>query len=134
MTTQITLLKNRTLELGQMVKVYYNLHKKCFSIKDIKTGLVVAHGNNFSIFNPEFKVSEKGRQRVLREKKKNVHAYVIGMYSGTTYQYLDSLENIHYNPYTVNRFNVNGIDANAFNFTAVNLVDKTMTAGYQLPL
>ena len=30
------------------------------------------------LFDAQFKVSEKGRQRVLREQKKNVHAYVVG--------------------------------------------------------
>lgn len=76
----LTYVKGRSLVIGQKVKVYFNLHKKCYSIKDIKTGLVVAHSNEVTLVNCEFRVSESGRQRVLREQRKNVHAYVIGEY------------------------------------------------------
>ena len=63
------------------VKVYYNLHKKCYSIVSLEKenyGKVIKHENCVPLFDAQFKVSEKGRQRVLREQKKNVHAYVVG--------------------------------------------------------
>ena len=63
------------------VKVYYNLHKKCYSIVSLEKenyGKVIKHSNCVPLFDAQFKVSEKGRQRVLREQKKNVHAYVVG--------------------------------------------------------
>ena len=54
---------------------YWNLHKNVFSVK--YKGKVVAHLTNFYGKNCEFRVSEKGRQRVLKEQSKNVHAYVV---------------------------------------------------------
>lgn len=68
------------------VEVYYNLHKKCLSVRDTSTGLVVKHTRALKIVggkgsydsNVRFKVSEKGRKRVLEERRKNVHAYVRG--------------------------------------------------------
>ena len=65
------------------VFIYFNLHRKCFSVKALegaKKGRVVAHVNDAVVYNPTFKVSEAGRQRVLRERKKNVHAGVVGQW------------------------------------------------------
>jgi hypothetical protein len=63
------------------VYVYYNLHKKCWSIKALSgssKGRVVAHADAVELMDCEFRVSEAGRQRVIREKRKNVHAGVAG--------------------------------------------------------
>lgn len=58
--------------------VYKNLTKDKYSIKCAKTKLVVGYADTIDMVNCTFKVSEKGRQKVLREKQKNVHAYIIG--------------------------------------------------------
>lgn len=61
--------------------VYYNLHKQCLSIKAMegpRRGRVILHAQAVQLHNAQFKVSEAGRQRVLREKTKNVHAGVVG--------------------------------------------------------
>jgi len=60
------------------VFVYYNLHKHKWSVKDVKTGRVIGHYYDVSLYNAKFKVSEAGRARVLKEKRKNVHAGVEG--------------------------------------------------------
>ena len=60
------------------VFVYYNLHKHKWSVKDVKTGRVIGHHYEVQIYNATFKVSEAGRARVLKEKRKNVHAGVEG--------------------------------------------------------
>lgn len=63
------------------VFVYWNLHKKCWSIKSMSgetRGRVISHARDWVIDKPEFKVSEAGRQRVIRERRKNVHAGVVG--------------------------------------------------------
>ena len=60
------------------VFVYYNLHKHKWSVKDVKTGRVIGHHYDVSLYNATFKVSEAGRVRVLKEKRKNVHAGVEG--------------------------------------------------------
>ncbi len=57
-----------------MLKVfcYFNLHRKCFSIKALEgpnKGRVVAHSDKVLLSDGVFKVSEAGRQRVLRERK-----------------------------------------------------------------
>jgi len=63
------------------VFVYFNLHKKVWSLKALEganKGRVIAHRNEVMLTDCVFKVSEPGRQRVLREKAKNVHAGVVG--------------------------------------------------------
>ena len=60
------------------VHVYRNLQKKCWSVKDPSSGKVFNHVNNLHMHNVEFRVQPAGRDRVLKEKRKNVHAYVTG--------------------------------------------------------
>lgn len=102
--------KGRKLYKGQMVKVYFNLHKKMFSIKDVKTGLVVGHSDQVTLTDAVFKVSQAGRERVLREKKKNVHAFVIGSLESLSNFNMDTLINdfdmspAYYNPYKTETF------------------------------
>ena len=48
------------------VEVYFNLHKKLFSVRDCKTGRVIDHTNHVAIANPQFVVRKAGRERVLR--------------------------------------------------------------------
>lgn len=97
-------LKGRTIKFGQEVFVYFNLHKKCFSVKDVKTGLVIAHTDKIELEEVTFKVSEAGRQRVLAEKRKNVHAGVKGKYVGSP-KFLDfGRPQATYNPYKYDSF------------------------------
>ena len=58
------------------VQVYYNLHKKCWSVR--QSGLVVSHTNYITLREVRFLVGKSGRQKVLREQRKNVHAYASG--------------------------------------------------------
>ena len=90
------------------VFVYFNLHRKCFSIKALegpKKGRVVSHSDKVLIYGGTFKVSEAGRQRVLRERKKNVHAGVVGEWVGSLDDEL-TIERIVYNgtPITYNPY------------------------------
>lgn len=97
--------KGRELKEGQKVKVYYNLHKKCYSLQDAKSGLVLAHLDNVILQDVTFKVSESGRQRVLQEKRKNVHAFIIGYFSkGNTHINIEGLKKVTYNPYKYETF------------------------------
>jgi hypothetical protein len=66
------------------VEVYRNLHNGKYSIKSLtgpSKGLVVAHADEVWIDQPEFRVSQSGRARVLKERKKYVHAVVRGYLS-----------------------------------------------------
>lgn len=96
--------KGRELKVGQRVKVYFNLHTHLFSVKDLETGLVVAHGDNILLENVEYKVSQAGRERVLREGVKNVHAYVIGDFAGVAEEVAVPMKPAYYNPKTVKSF------------------------------
>ena len=84
------------------VKVYYNLRKKCFSVQ--YKGLVIDHKDKLTLNNVEFKVSETGRQRVLREKRKNVHAYAVGDLCEEFSNSTDKTIDVTYNPYLYSSF------------------------------
>jgi len=98
------------------VEVYFNLHKRVFSVRSCKTGRVVHHTKNVHIRDPQFVVREGGRQRVLRERKKNVHAFVRGYATyfedGTQAEYnyglalfeRPTLDTIGYNPFKYDSF------------------------------
>ena len=85
------------------VKVYFNLHRKLFSVVDVKTGKVIGHSLGLSLNDPEFRVQQGGRQRVLREQRKNVHAYIIGE-QDLSYSIPSEAIQTTYNPYKYNSF------------------------------
>ena len=58
------------------VRCYYNLHKHCISVQH--KGKVIDHTYYIVLENVKFIVQPAGRRRVLREKRKNVHAFVEG--------------------------------------------------------
>lgn len=63
------------------VQVYKNLHRHAYSIRaasGASKGLVIAHARSVLLFDVRFHVSEAGRQRVLRDKARNVHAWAEG--------------------------------------------------------
>ena len=64
------------MEYGKKTYVYWNLHKLTFSI--MQNQKVVGHSNQLYLNNVEFRVRERGRQKVLKDRVKNVHAFVIG--------------------------------------------------------
>jgi hypothetical protein len=92
--------------------IYRNLHTKGFSIR--YRGLVIDRLMTFSADGVIFKVNELGRQRVIQEKKKNVHAFVVAdKYTKEEYPFLsfgevDALHKISYNPYLDTHFVCNG--------------------------
>lgn len=87
------------------VFVYRNLHKNCLSVRDVKTGLVVAHVDSIVLKNVKFKVSKSGRERVLREKRKNVHAGVEGEWDkAAPSPDLSECSRVLYDPYRFSSF------------------------------
>ena len=79
------------------VEIYWNLHKKCFSVR--RKGVVIAHGDSFSIRQPEFVVRPAGHAKVLKEKRKNVHAFVRGILYETDTSHMECDTTVSYNPY-----------------------------------
>ena len=90
-------------------EVYFNLHKKVFSIR--KGGKVVSHASCVLIHQPSFVVQEGGRKRVRSEGRKNVHAFVTCKHSGDIVQMPPGRGSmlqhpVTYNPYTHTGFMV----------------------------
>jgi len=82
---------------GMKVRVYRNLTKKCFSVKCMKTNRVVAHIDKLFLENVTFPVSKKSRERVLKSKQKNVHAFIQGFICKPKTFKKDT--KVSYNPY-----------------------------------
>ena len=104
--------KSRKLDKSLPIKMYKNLHNGMFSLQ--QNGKVVAHVNNVILKDVKFKVSKSGRQRVLQEKKKNVHAFVIGYIVDVNTENHKSDISISYNPYKSDKFYFKHNDNEAF--------------------
>lgn len=118
--------KNRMIDRSKPVRVYRNLHRDCFSIQQRAYHLegcggvnrkgqwyVVAHVTELTLADVTFEVSETGRQRVIQEQRKNVHAYVHGTVvcvgtpqRATAYSNNESSDywDISYDPYSDREF------------------------------
>jgi len=66
--------------VGTKVEVYWNLHKKCWSIRHAHGKLIAdrPHRSYLEMEDVTWVVQQGGRERVLREGKKNVHAFARG--------------------------------------------------------
>ena len=84
------------------VEVYRNLHKHCWSVRSLETGKVISHEDTVFIKNAKFIVQPMGREKVLREKRKNVHAFVRGILMPPVKAYFN--ETYSYNPYKFDHF------------------------------
>lgn len=101
------------------VQVYRNLNNHMVSIKDPSTGLVLGHAESIDIEGVTCVVREGGRQRVLRDRQKNVHAFMCGVltaavgfkpFNGRSITLTDRVEKhypnvvVKYNPYLNDQF------------------------------
>ena len=102
--------------------VYYNLHRRCWSLKaeysnppmfmeqsvqSVK-GRVTGHADTILAFGVTCKVSVAGRERVIREKRKNVHAGLscdsVGIGTTGLFHTSDTTPTMSYNPYSAAHF------------------------------
>lgn len=60
-----------------MIRVAKNLHKKQYSLR--QGSKVVGYATHLTLRNCTFEVNEKTRQRVIRNRQKEVHAFVVGV-------------------------------------------------------
>ena len=63
------------------VHVYWNLHKDCYSVRAAEgphKGRVIAYRDSVALRDARFHVSAKGRARVVANRCKLVHAWIIG--------------------------------------------------------
>ena len=86
------------------VRAYYNLHRKCFSVQDYKTGLVIEHTNKLCFTNAMFVVRKSGNEKVKKECRKNVNAFVNGIRQSKWITPHLSYQEVKYNPHTMDYF------------------------------
>jgi len=123
------------------VDVYFNLHKKVWSIRDKKSGLVIAHRRELTLKDATMRVQPAGRDRVRREGTKNVHAFISGEWVDTPYGTDQPLvdhssleEEITYNPYMYDSFVAKRTEKPVFGaewvvFRGKNVLAKGITYG-----
>ena len=88
------------------IRVYRNLNRKFGKEKgfwSVKQGVVRFHCTQIFLKNVTFPVNERVRLEVVRDKKKQVHAYVEGFIIDRP-TYFDNYEAITYNPYENKKF------------------------------
>jgi hypothetical protein len=113
--------------VGEKVMVYYNLHKHTFSIQ--KAGIVFIHADFVKLKDVEFRVRKGGREKVNVEKRKNVHAFVIGTlvdYCSFPCEDLPSEPSgdvVTYNPYKHDSFVIKDTDEPVYNAESVELIN-----------
>lgn len=94
-------------------KIYRNLHKNCFSVlkyvKEKKGYRLHEHITDAVLYDVETKVSETGRQKVIREKQKNVHAFLLCSHYTPLSEPLNTSDytEVYYNPYKQSSFTAN---------------------------
>jgi hypothetical protein len=84
------------IDKNKRVYVYFNLHKKVWSVR--QSGKVVEHTKSIMLKDCKYLVGKSGRERVLDEGRKNVHAGVSG-YVVDTIPPCRTHSDIAYNPY-----------------------------------
>jgi hypothetical protein len=91
---------------GDRVEIYWNLHKKVFSVRALdgpRKGRVVAHVRTFDLIDTDLVVQPGGRKRVLETHSKNVHAFIRGTWA-TDKAPCFMLRSIFYSPYRCETF------------------------------
>lgn len=114
--------------IGKRVMVYYNLHKHTFSIT--LQGKVVKYADYVKLSDVEFRVRSGGKERVIKEKKKNVHAFVIGnLLDFCDYPCENIPEEtndniITYNPYKYDSFVRKDNEEPIFNANEIDMINR----------
>lgn len=96
--------------------IYRNLHKGGFSVRH--RGLVIANIHRFTADDVEFRISEAGRRRAVRQQSRNVHAYLVSDNPPKELRWRDStfdrhideneMEPVFYHPLKLKNFVVAG--------------------------
>ena len=121
------------------VAVYFNLHKHVFSLQSRNKdtyGRVIEHSDHVILKNAKFVVRQGGRQKVLQEKKKNVHAFVYGevVQSLPEGRVVLSEIPVTYNPYRYEQFVRRDDESEVFEsdyaILRLNVEGKPITSAY----
>lgn len=114
--------------IGKRVMVYFNLHKKTFSIQ--YKGLVIAHANYVKLMNVEFRVRQGGKEKVRVDMSKNVHAFVIGdlqdfvEYPSNDMPSASGSKSITYDPYKYDTFVYRDTEEPVMNAREVEMINQ----------
>lgn len=103
------------------VYVYRNLHRGGYSVKH--KGIVVAHVSSITLTDVRFLVGQAGNAKVRREKSKNVHAGVSGIWVGDV-SLLGQSTNVTYNPYKYTSF-VRRSDESSIKSAKIAVIDAS---------
>lgn len=95
---------------GTRVRVYWNLHRDCFSFQSTESGRVIAHYDVCTLSDAKLVVRKAGNEKVRREGKKNVHAFAVGRiadrdsFEAGVLKPIRSKRAVTYNPYKYTTF------------------------------
>ena len=90
------------IDKSKRVYVYFNLHKKVYSVR--QSGRIVEHTKHILLKDCRFLVGKAGREKVLQERRKNVHAGVSGYLADNVPSVPSSGCQVTYNPYKFESF------------------------------
>ena len=96
---------NDYIEYDKRLYVYWNLHRKCWSVR--QSGKVKGHATLIFLKDCRFLVGKAGQARVRAEKKKNVHAGVSGYLAMNAEFHKQQVDRdcwVMYNPYKHDTF------------------------------
>ncbi len=114
--------------IGDKVMVYYNLHKHTFSVRS--NNRVIVHADYVKLVDVEFKVRQGGREKVIKDKQKNVHSFVIGTlvdYCSYPCINIPSEPNnniVTYNPYKYNSFVMKDTEEPIYQASVVKMINS----------
>ena len=107
--------------------VHYNLNKHTFSIT--YKNKLIAHADHIKLNDVEFRVRPGGRARVLEDKRKNVHAFVIGTLLEYCKYPCESLPNetnnniVTYDPYKYSSYVMKDTKEPIYNVGGVEMIN-----------
>ncbi len=119
--------ENKIDPIGLRVMVYYNLHKKTFSVQ--YKGRIILYADYVKLGNVEFRVREGGKEKVRQEMRKNVHAFVIGdlldycQYPCENMPPETNDKVITYNPYKYDSFVKKDTEEPIFNANEIDMIN-----------
>jgi hypothetical protein len=97
-----------TINKDRGFRIYYNLHKGGFTVQHWVEGKGWRKKDTIDslmAYNATFKVYENGRQKVIKEKQKNVHAFILCEKFSEIKTTIDMFsKQLYYNPYKTNAF------------------------------
>lgn len=91
---------------NQTLCIAYHIGRNSFSVRDKRSRKVIGYTNRIVLYDVQFVVSQAGRARVLRQRQKNVHAFVVGKYDEALQSILidQTYLEAYYNPYHTETF------------------------------